>query len=64
MKFKATDADFRVAPHEHDALDLGTVKVCTVCGALGQTRVIWGRAPGQPRLSPDAEAEYRMEQAS
>ena len=67
MEVKATAADFKVQPHEHRPVKVGRIMhVCTVCGALGRTRVsvIWGRAPGQTRLDPDAEAEYVREQQS
>jgi hypothetical protein len=62
---KVGKEDFEVRPHKHDGIKVGVIMhVCTVCGALGRTGVIWGRAPGQPRLDPDVEAGYRMEQAS
>jgi hypothetical protein len=61
----AAGSDFEVRLHVHDGFQVGRIMhVCTVCGALGRTGVIWGRAPGQPRLDPDVEAGYRMEQAS
>jgi len=67
MQVKAAEAEFAVRPHEHDGIQVGRIMhVCTVCGALGRTRVsvIWGRAPGQTRLDPDAEAGYVREQQS
>jgi hypothetical protein len=65
MNIKAAESDFTVRPHEHTGIKVGLIMhVCTECGALGRTGVIWGRAPGQPRLEPDVEAEYVREQAS
>ncbi len=67
MNIKATEADFKVEPHEHVAVSVGRIlHVCTVCGALGRTRVsvIWGKAPALTRLDPGAEAQYMREQQS
>ena len=67
IQVQVTDSDFTVGPHEHQPVKVGRIMhVCTVCGALGRTRVsvIWGRAPGQARLDPDSEAEYAREQQS
>ncbi len=65
MNITAAESDFTVRPHKHDGIKVGVIMhVCTECGALGRTGVIWGRAPGQPRLSAEAEAEYVREQAS
>ena len=67
MEPAATEADFKVEPHEHQPVRVGRIlHVCAVCGALGRSRfsVIWGKAPGVTRLDPDAEAQYQGEQAS
>jgi hypothetical protein len=63
MNITAVREDFEVRPHKHDGIKVGRIMhVCTECGALGRTGVIWGRAPGRRWLDPDVE--YPREQAS
>lgn len=66
MSIEATEADFTARPHEHQPVKVGRIMhVCTMCGALGRTRVsvIWGKAPALTRLDPDAAEQYVREQA-
>jgi hypothetical protein len=48
-----------VCPH---AVVTPVTGVCAECGTLTRTGTHWGLAPGQPRLDPEAEHFYRLEQ--